>query len=130
MRLFDLEIDGQKYPACCGLRALAQNQKKNGSLSAFEKKLLPYQEQTEKGHDEKLLDVDAMDIQMIMETTELFLKEGAFLTGEKVETDKILCSASNPFGLVLQLFDIYVMSMKPDNEENVSKNRTSQRMSG
>ena len=71
-----------------------------------------------------------MDIQMIMETTELFLKEGAFLTGEKVEADKILCSASNTFGLVLQLFDIYVMSMKPDNEENVSKNRTSQRMSG
>lgn len=39
MRLFDLEIDGQKYPACCGLRALAQIQKKYGSLSAFEKKL-------------------------------------------------------------------------------------------
>ena len=75
MRLFDLEIDGQKYPACCGLRALAQIQKKYGSLSAFEKKLLPYQEQTEKGLDEKLLDVDAMDIQMIMETTELFSQE-------------------------------------------------------
>lgn len=48
MRIFNLSIDEKTYPACCGIRALAQLQKKYGSLKEFENKIFSRSEDTEK----------------------------------------------------------------------------------
>lgn len=123
MRIYDLEIEGQSYDACCGIRVLGKLQKKYGSLTKFERKILPYRD-TEKSEENlvAMIDVEDIDIEAVFDTAKLFLEEGAFLTGEKIEAEKILCAAGDYLNLALRVFDIYIKSMKPDNEENIQKN--------
>lgn len=127
MRIYDLEIEGQSYDACCGIRVLGKLQKKYGSLTKFERKILPYRdtEKSEKSEENlvAMIDVEDIDIEAVFDTAKLFLEEGAFLTGEKIEAEKILCAAGDYLNLALRVFDIYIKSMKPDNEENIQKTR-------
>lgn len=120
MRIFDLSIDGKTYPACCGIRALAQLQNRYGSLKEFENKIFP---NTEKNEDRSYL--DEIDYQALLDTTMLFLKEGAEATGEKVPDKEIVYAASNPTKLAVGIFSVYTGSMFPENE-NDEKNLESQ----
>ena len=120
MRIFDLSIDGKTYPACCGIRALAQLQNRYGSLKEFENKIFP---NTEKNEDRSYL--DEIDYQALLDTTMLFLKEGAEATGEKVPGKEIVYAASNPAKLAVGIFSVYTGSMFPENE-NDEKNLESQ----
>lgn len=126
MRIYDLEIEGQSYDACCGIRVLGKLQKKYGSLTKFERKILPYRKMEEKEKSEEniveMIDVESIDVEAVFDTAKLFLEEGAFLKGEKIDAEKILCAAGDYLNLALRVFDIYIKSMKPDNEENIQKN--------
>lgn len=121
MRIFDLSIDEKTYPACCGIRALAQLQKKYGSLKEFENKIFSRSEDTEKSEDY----LDEIDYQALLDTTMLFLEEGAEATGKKAPDKKIVYAVSNPAKLATEIFTTYAGSMFPENE-NDEKNSESQ----
>ena len=70
MRIFNLSIDGKTYPACCGIRALAQLQKRYGSLKEFENKIFSRSDDTEKSENY----LDEIDYQALLDTTILFLQ--------------------------------------------------------
>ena len=125
MRLFDLEIDGEKYKACCGLRALAILQKRYGNLSDFENKIAPKANDhdiDDESHDEDLDDdtpgKSDIDIQAVIDTAILFIKEGALATGIECPSTDAIYSASDPYGIAAQLFIIYVESLIQDNEDD------------
>lgn len=119
MRIFNLSIDGKTYPACCGIRALAQLQKKYGSLKEFENKIFSRSEDTEENY------LDEIDYQALLDTTMLFLEEGAEATGKKAPDKKIVYAVSNPAKLATEIFSTYAGSMFPENE-NDEKNSESQ----
>jgi hypothetical protein len=121
MRIFNLSIDEKTYPACCGIRALAQLQKKYGSLKEFENKIFSRSEDTEKSEDY----LDEIDYQALLDTTMLFLEEGAEATGKKAPDKKIVYAVSNPAKLATEIFTTYAGSMFPENE-NDEKNSESQ----
>ena len=121
MRIFNLSIDEKTYPACCGIRALAQLQKKYGSLKEFENKIFSRSEDTEKSEDY----LDEIDYQALLDTTMLFLEEGAEATGKKAPDKKIVYAVSNPATLATEIFTTYAGSMFPENE-NDEKNSESQ----
>lgn len=121
MRIFNLSIDEKTYPACCGIRALAQLQKKYGSLKEFENKIFSRSEDTEKSEDY----LDEIDYQALLDTTMLFLEEGAEATGKKAPDKKIVYAVSNPAKLATEIFTTYAGSMFPENE-NDEKNLESQ----
>ena len=121
MRIFNLSIDEKTYPACCGIRALAQLQKKYGSLKEFENKIFSRSEDTEKSEDY----LDEIDYQALLDTTMLFLEEGAEATGKKAPDKKIVYAVSNPAKLAREIFTTYAGSMFPENE-NDEKNSESQ----
>ena len=121
MRIFNLSIDEKTYPACCGIRALAQLQKKYGSLKEFENKIFSRSEDTEKSEDY----LDEIDYQALLDTTTLFLEEGAEATGKKAPDKKIVYAVSNPAKLATEIFTTYAGSMFPENE-NDEKNSESQ----
>lgn len=123
MRIFDLSIDGKIYPACCGIRALAQLQNRYGSLKEFENKIFSRSEDTEKS--EKSSYPDEIDYQALLDTTMLFLEEGAEATGKKAPDKKIVYAASDPAKLATEIFTAYAGSMFPQNE-NDEKNSESQ----
>lgn len=123
MRIFDLSIDGKIYPACCGIRALAQIQNRYGSLKEFENRIFSHVENTEKNENRSY--PDEIDYQVLLDTTMLFLKEGAEATGEKVPDKEIVYTASNPVKLAVGIFSVYTGSMFPENE-NDEKNLESQ----
>ncbi len=116
MRIFELEIEGNKYKACCGLRALSELQKRFCSLKKFEEKIAPYsrKEGSDLQEDENIEDVDIDDL---LYTAKLFLDEGAAATGGTSIADKLPFMSCNPFDLSVQLFNIYIESMIPENEE-------------
>lgn len=121
MRIFNLSIDEKTYPACCGIRALAQLQKKYGSLKEFENKIFSRSEDTEKSENYP----DEIDYQVLLDTTMLFLEEGAEATGKKAPDKKIVYAVSNPAKLATEIFTTYAGSMFPENE-NDEKNSESQ----
>ena len=121
MRIFNLSIDEKTYPACCGIRALAQLQKKYGSLKEFENKIFSRSEDTEKSENYP----DEIDYQVLLDTTRLFLEEGAEATGKKAPDKKIVYAVSNPAKLATEIFTTYAGSMFPENE-NDEKNSESQ----
>lgn len=121
MRIFNLSIDGKTYPACCGIRALAQLQKRYGSLKEFENKIFSRSEDTEKSENY----LDEIDYQALLDTTILFLEEGAEATGKKASDKKIVYAVSNPAKLATEIFTAYAGSMFPENE-NDEKNSESQ----
>lgn len=121
MRIFNLSIDEKTYPACCGIRALAQLQKKYGSLKEFENKIFSRSEDTEKSENY----LDEIDYQVLLDTTMLFLEEGAEATGKKAPDKKIVYAVSNPAKLATEIFTTYAGSMFPENE-NDEKNSESQ----
>ena len=121
MRIFNLSIDGKTYTACCGIRALAQLQKKYGSLKEFENKIFSRSEDTEKSENY----LDEIDYQALLDTTMLFLEEGAEATGKKAPDKKIVYAVSNPAKLATEIFTTYAGSMFPENE-NDEKNSESQ----
>ena len=121
MRIFNLSIDEKTYPACCGIRALAQLQKKYGSLKEFENKIFSRSEDTEKSENY----LDEIDYQALLDTTMLFLEEGAEATGKKAPDKKIVYAVSNPAKLATEIFTTYAVSMFPENE-NDEKNSESQ----
>lgn len=121
MRIFNLSIDEKTYPACCGIRALAQLQKKYGSLKEFENKIFSRSEDTEKSENY----LDEIDYQALLDTTMLFLEEGAEATGKKAPDKKIVYAVSNPAKLATEIFTTYAGSMFPENENN-EKNSESQ----
>lgn len=121
MRIFNLSIDEKTYPACCGIRALAQLQKKYGSLKEFENKIFSRSDDTEKSENY----LDEIDYQALLDTTMLFLEEGAEATGKKAPDKKIVYAVSNPAKLATEIFTIYAGSMFPENE-NDEKNLESQ----
>ena len=121
MRIFNLSIDEKTYPACCGIRALAQLQKKYGSLKEFENKIFSRSEDTEKSENYP----DEIDYQVLLDTTMLFLEEGAEATGKKSPDKKIVYAVSNPAKLATEIFTTYAGSMFPENE-NDEKNSESQ----
>lgn len=121
MRIFNLSIDEKTYPACCGIRALAQLQKKYGSLKEFENKIFSRSEDTEKSENY----LDEIDYQALLDTTMLFLEEGAEATGKKAPDKKIVYAVSNPAKLATEIFTTYAGSMFPENE-NDEKNSESQ----
>lgn len=121
MRIFNLSIDEKTYSACCGIRALAQLQKKYGSLKEFENKIFSRSEDTEKSEDY----LDEIDYQALLDTTMLFLEEGAEATGKKAPDKKIVYAVSNPAKLATEIFTTYAGSMFPENE-NDEKNSESQ----
>lgn len=123
MRIFDLNIDGKTYPACCGIRALAQIQNKYGSLKEFEDRIFSGSEDTQKSEKGNYL--DEIDYQVLLDTTILFLEEGAEATGKKAPDRKIVYAASEPARLATEIFTIYAGSMFPENE-NDEKNSESQ----
>lgn len=116
-----MSIDGKTYPACCGIRALAQLQKKYGSLKEFENKIFSRSEDTEKSENY----LDEIDYQALLDTTMLFLEEGAEATGKKAPDKKIVYAVSNPAKLATEIFTTYAGSMFPENE-NDEKNSKSQ----
>jgi hypothetical protein len=121
MRIFNLSIDGKTYPSCCGIRALAQLQKRYGSLKEFENKIFSRSEDTEKSENY----LDEIDYQVLLDTTMLFLEEGAEATGKKAPDKKIVYAVSNPAKLATEIFTTYAGSMFPENE-NDEKNSESQ----
>ena len=121
MRIFNLSIDEKTYPACCGIRALAQLQKKYGSLKEFENKIFSRSEDTEKSENY----LDEIDYQALLDTTMLFLEEWAEATGKKAPDKKIVYAVSNPAKLATEIFTTYAGSMFPENE-NDEKNSESQ----
>lgn len=121
MRIFNLSIDEKTYPACCGIRALAQLQKKYGSLKEFENKIFSRSEDTEKSENY----LDEIDYQALLDATMLFLEEGAEATGKKAPDKKIVYAVSNPAKLATEIFTTYAGSMFPENE-NDEKNSESQ----
>lgn len=121
MRIFNLSIDGKTYPVCCGIRALAQLQKKYGSLKEFENKIFSRSDDTEKSENY----LDEIDYQALLDTTMLFLEEGAEATGKKAPDKKIVYAVSNPAKLATEIFTTYAGSMFPENE-NDEKNSESQ----
>ena len=121
MRIFNLSIDEKTYPACCGIRALAQLQKKYGSLKEFENKIFSRSDDTEKSENY----LDEIDYQALLDTTMLFLEEGAEATGMKAPDKKIVYAVSNPAKLATEIFTTYAGSMFPENE-NDEKNSESQ----
>ena len=121
MRIFNLSIDEKTYPACCGIRALAQLQKKYGSLKEFENKIFSRSEDTEKSENY----LDEIDYQALLDTTMLYLEEGAEATGKKAPDKKIVYAVSNPAKLATEIFTTYAGSMFPENENN-EKNSESQ----
>lgn len=121
MRIFNLSIDEKTYPACCGIRALAQLQKKYGSLKEFENKIFSRSDDTEKSENY----LDEIDYQTLLDTTMLFLEEGAEATGKKAPDKKIVYAVSNPAKLATEIFTTYAGSMFPENE-NDEKNSESQ----
>ncbi len=121
MRIFNLSIDGKTYQACCGIRALAQLQKKYGSLKEFENKIFSRSDDTEKSENY----LDEIDYQALLDTTMLFLEEGAEATGKKAPDKKIVYAVSNPAKLATEIFTTYAGSMFPENE-NDEKNSESQ----
>jgi hypothetical protein len=121
MRIFNLSIDEKTYPACCGIRALAQLQKKYGSLKEFENKIFSRSDDTEKSENY----LDEIDYQALLDTTMLFLEEGAEATGKKAPDKKIVYAVSNPAKLATEIFTTYAGSMFPENE-NDEKNLESQ----
>lgn len=126
MRIFDIEMEGKKYKVCCGLRALGELQKKYGSLKEFEKKLAPY---TNQEKDDETEEDTNIDIETVMSTAKLFLEEGARATGGESVADQVEFMACNPFDLSVQLLNVYIESMMPENEEP-EKNRESLGMKG
>ena len=114
MRIFNLSIDGKTYPACCGIRALAQLQKKYGSLKEFENKIFSRSDDTEKSENY----LDEIDYQVLLDTTMLFLEEGAEATGKKAPDKKIVYAVSNPAKLATEIFTTYAGSMFPENEND------------
>ena len=121
MRIFNLSIDEKTYPACCGIRVLAQLQKKYGRLKEFENKIFSRSEDTEKSENY----LDEIDYQALLDTTMLFLEEGAEATGKKAPDKKIVYAVSNPAKLATEIFTTYAGSMFPENE-NDEKNSESQ----
>ena len=121
MRIFNLSIDGKTYPACCGIRALAHLLKKYGSLKEFENKIFSRSDDTEKSENY----LDEIDYQALLDTTMLFLEEGAEATGKKAPDKKIVYAVSNPAKLATEIFTTYAGSMFPENE-NDEKNSESQ----
>lgn len=121
MRIFNLSIDEKTYPACCGIRALALLQKKYGSLKEFENKIFSRSDDTEKSENY----LDEIDYQALLDTTMLFLEEGAEATGKKAPDKKIVYAVSNPAKLATEIFTTYAGSMFPENE-NDEKNLESQ----
>lgn len=120
MRIFNLEIEGKEYKACCGLRVLGELQKRYGSLKEFEKKIAPYSQKEENDSQDDKTKVDDdidVDIDVILDTAKLFLNEGAEATGGESIADKVPFMSCNPFALSIQLFNIYLESMIPENEE-------------
>lgn len=118
MRVFDLEINGKQYKACCGLRVLGKLQKKYGSLKEFEKKIAPFaQEEMENDGTSQDMQEDNVDIEAVINTAELFLDEGAAATGMESGAGQVAFISGSPLLLAAQLFDIYVESMMPENEE-------------
>ena len=120
MRIFSKSIDGKTYTACCGI-ALAQLQKKYGSLKEFENKIFSRSDDTEKSENY----LDEIDYQALLDTTMLFLEEGAEATGKKAPDKKIVYAVSNPAKLATEIFTTYAGSMFPENE-NDEKNSESQ----
>lgn len=120
MRVFDLEINGERYKACCGLRVLGKLQKKYGSLKEFEKKIAPFAKAgMEDGNDNTSQDMeeDNVDIEAVINTAELFLDEGAAAFGTESGAGQVAFISGSPLLLAAQLFNIYVESMMPENEE-------------
>ena len=93
----------------------------NGSLKEFENKIFSRSEDTEKSEDY----LDEIDYQALLDTTMLFLEEGAEATGKKAPDKKIVYAVSNPAKLATEIFTTYAGSMFPENE-NDEKNSESQ----
>lgn len=113
MRIFDLTIDGETYDAVCGLACLNRIQRKCGSLKNFEKKLM--------GSENDETDID---IALVIDTAVDFIESGCKATGKKVEKDirEIVNNASNMYGIITQLYEIYIKSMYPESDKNSEKN--------
>lgn len=77
MRIYDLEIEGQSYDACCGIRVIGKLQKKYGSLTKFERKILPYRKMEEKEKSEEniveMIDVESIDVEAVFDPIFNFL---------------------------------------------------------
>lgn len=123
MRIFDLEIDGKTYKACCGIRALAKLQKEYGSLKEFENKIFPRAEDDQAESDSSYY--EKIDYQALLDTAMLFLEEGAEATESEIPQKEVVYLASNPVQLATDVFAIYVGSMLPE-EEDTEKNSESQ----
>lgn len=124
MRIFDLVMDGKAYKACCGLRALAELQKRYGTLTQFEGNLTGKQGVAEEGGGETVPNVDT-----VMDAAKLFLKAGNDATGGSLseeEIEMIVHSSGDMFGTVGQLYQIYAASMYAEGQEDEEKNGRSQ----
>lgn len=118
MRLFELEIDEQKYTACCGLKALHLLQKKCTTLKEFEKRLLGKSDNEEDGREEP-------DVELVLDTAKMFIEEGSRAGKKEVDMDVVeeaLNTTGNLYGVVAQLYSIYVQSMYAESGENEEKN--------
>lgn len=120
MRLYDIEIDGTTYKACCGLRALEEIQSEYGALDEFERRLM----EAQGGADEIN---KKMDVATIIYATKLFLSEGARAEGCSVdakELERIVEYATNIYSIWGQVCAIYLKSMHGNVEDE--KNGESQ----
>lgn len=120
MRIYDLKIGGKVYKACCGLRALSVLQKRYGTLEEFEKKIKVIDINSEKEtleNEENVVLADT-DIEVVLDTAKLFLEEGAKATKTEAIKEIELDAAGDPFGLAIHLYEIYIGSMLPENEES------------
>ena len=124
MRIFDLVIDGKAYKACCGLHALAELQKRYGTLTQFEGNLTGRREAEEKGGGGIVPDVDT-----VIYVAKLFLRAGNDAAGgplSEEEIERIVHSSGDMFGTVGQLYRIYAASMYAEDQEEEEKNGRSQ----
>ena len=101
MRIFNLSIDEKTYPACCGIRALAQLQKKYGSLKEFEnneRTLIIATHLIEEVSNiiEEVVLIDKGKI-LVQETVEELLEKGYSVSGAAQEVDRY-CAGRNVIG--------------------------------
>lgn len=115
MRLFDLNIDGKTYVACCGLHALEELQTKHGSLDVFEKKIL--------GDAKENI---VMDIATVRHTACLFLIDGANASGQEMSEDEIKNIVDHAGGVFELAANLYVIFSKSITSSVDKKNGESQ----
>lgn len=105
MRIREIKVGDKTYPACCGLYALADIQKKYGKLDTFTNKILG-----KKGEDP--------DLDAVMYALKRFTEAGAKASGEgKGVTDADLETVTEPYALIAELYGIYIESMVPESPE-------------